>query len=107
VAELDDGDSYEFVKALTDVYRLHMFDVLMQYRAIFFDAPQVGPAAGTRARGEPPGRWAGQGSWPAGGSSLRPRAQLRARPPLAAGWRVAPPAELCEPPPPSPPTTNA
>ncbi len=41
VADLDDGDSHEFVKALTDLHRLHMFDVLMQYRAIFFDAAQV------------------------------------------------------------------
>ncbi|KIZ04110.1 Conserved oligomeric Golgi complex subunit 8 [Monoraphidium neglectum] len=49
VAELDEGDSYEYVKALTDVYRLNMFDVLMQYRAIFFDAPQEGkPQAGAR-----------------------------------------------------------
>jgi hypothetical protein len=49
VAELDEGDSYEYVKALTDVYRLNMFDVLMQYRAIFFDAPQVGSSS-TRPR---------------------------------------------------------
>lgn len=42
MSELDEGDSYEYVKALTDLYRLNMFDVLMQYRAIFFDAPGVG-----------------------------------------------------------------
>jgi len=46
VDELDESDSYEHVKALTDLYRLHMFDVLMQYRAIFFDAAQVGRADG-------------------------------------------------------------
>ena len=29
--------AYEFLKRLTDVYRLHLFDVVMQYRAIFSD----------------------------------------------------------------------
>ncbi|KAF8070905.1 COG8 [Scenedesmus sp. PABB004] len=38
IGELDDSDSYEFAKQLTDVHRLHLFDVVMQYRAIFFDA---------------------------------------------------------------------
>ncbi len=44
VEELDESDSYEYLKHLTDVYRLHLFDAIMQYRAIFFDAPttQVG-----------------------------------------------------------------
>jgi hypothetical protein len=37
VSELDSSDSYEFVKHLTDVHRLHLFDIVMQYRAIFFD----------------------------------------------------------------------
>ncbi len=36
-AELDDTHPYEFLKRLTDVYRLHLFDVVMQYRAIFSD----------------------------------------------------------------------
>ncbi len=36
--ELDEGDPYEYIKHLTDVYRLHLFDVVMQYRAIFFDS---------------------------------------------------------------------
>lgn len=37
ISELDDTDSYEYVKHLTDVHRLHLFDIVMQYRAIFFD----------------------------------------------------------------------
>ena len=38
VAELDDGGSpYDYLKRLTDVHRLHLFDVVMQYRAIFSD----------------------------------------------------------------------
>ena len=32
VDELDESDSYEYLKHLTDVYRLHMFDAIMQYR---------------------------------------------------------------------------
>eukprot|EP00195_Chlamydomonas_chlamydogama_P007836 CAMPEP_0202892148 /NCGR_PEP_ID=MMETSP1392-20130828/1949_1 /ASSEMBLY_ACC=CAM_ASM_000868 /TAXON_ID=225041 /ORGANISM="Chlamydomonas chlamydogama, Strain SAG 11-48b" /LENGTH=607 /DNA_ID=CAMNT_0049576031 /DNA_START=154 /DNA_END=1977 /DNA_ORIENTATION=+ len=39
VDELDETDSYEYLKHLTDVHRLHLFDAVMQYRAIFFDAP--------------------------------------------------------------------
>jgi hypothetical protein len=43
ISDLDDADSYEYVKHLTDVHRLHLYDVVMQYRAIFFDAStQVG-----------------------------------------------------------------
>eukprot|EP00887_Chlorella_sp_A99_P006351 scaffold3.g6351.t1 len=46
VGELEAGGSaYELLKRLTDIYRLHLFDVVMQYRAIFSDDP-VGPAAG-------------------------------------------------------------
>ena len=38
VAELDDaGSPYDYLKRLTDVHRLHLFDVVMQYRAIFSD----------------------------------------------------------------------
>ena len=35
VHDLDDSHSYDYLKRLTDVYRLHLFDVAMQYRAIF------------------------------------------------------------------------
>lgn len=38
IEELDDNDSYEFVKHVTDVHRLYLFDVVMQYRAVFFDS---------------------------------------------------------------------
>lgn len=37
-ADLDDRSAYEFLKRLTDVYRLHVFDVTMQYRAIFAES---------------------------------------------------------------------
>ncbi len=45
VADLDDaGSPYDYLKRLTDVHRLHLFDVVMQYRAIFSDdsSAQVG-----------------------------------------------------------------
>lgn len=37
VADLEEHNPYELLKRLTDVYRLHLFDVVMQYRAIFSD----------------------------------------------------------------------
>ncbi|KAG2501179.1 hypothetical protein HYH03_000994 [Edaphochlamys debaryana] len=53
VADLDDADSYEYVKHLTDVHRLHLFDAVMQYRAIFFDTavPATGAGLGMDAAG--------------------------------------------------------
>ena len=43
VADLDESSVYDFLKRLTDVHRLQLFDVVMQYRAIFVDdsSPQV------------------------------------------------------------------
>lgn len=37
IINLDDSHPYEFLKRLTDVYRLHLFDIIMQYNAIFSD----------------------------------------------------------------------
>ena len=39
------GSPYDYLKRLTDVHRLHLFDVVMHYRAIFSDdsSAQVGP----------------------------------------------------------------
>jgi len=37
VEELDRDQSYDFLKRLTDCHRMHLFDVVMQYRAIFAD----------------------------------------------------------------------
>ncbi|GIL71912.1 hypothetical protein Vretifemale_2346 [Volvox reticuliferus] len=56
LADLDDGDSYEYVKHLTDVHRLHLFDAVMQYRAIFFDTAStaaIGPAMDGTAAAPP------------------------------------------------------
>lgn len=41
-AEAGTPGGYEYLKRLTDVYRLHLFDVVMQYRAIFSDDPAQG-----------------------------------------------------------------
>lgn len=50
VAELDPGGSaYEYLKRLTDIYRLHLFDVVMQFGAIFSDEPVSGSSAGSSA----------------------------------------------------------
>ncbi|KAG2448828.1 hypothetical protein HYH02_006179 [Chlamydomonas schloesseri] len=51
LADLDDNDSYEYVKHLTDVHRLHLFDAVMQYRAIFFDTAPSGAAGGVDGAG--------------------------------------------------------
>lgn len=37
VAALDETNAYDYLKRLTDVHRLQLFDVVMQYRAIFAD----------------------------------------------------------------------
>ncbi len=42
VAGLHDGNAYEYLKRLTDVHRLHLFDVVMQFKAIFSDAQVCG-----------------------------------------------------------------
>lgn len=46
-ADLDDRSAYEFLKRLTDLYRLHVFDVTMQYRAIFADSGTAQPSSNT------------------------------------------------------------
>lgn len=61
LADLDDSDSYEFVKHLTDVHRLHLFDAVMQYRAIFFDTAPSGAAGGVVRGGVGGGRAGGGG----------------------------------------------
>lgn len=50
---MDDGNVYEYVKRLTDVHRLQLFDVVMQYRAIFSDdmSPQEATSASAAAAG--------------------------------------------------------
>lgn len=61
VGELDDSHAYEFLKRLTDVYRLHLFDVVMQYRAIFSDDAPAGTGAGGGAAGAEQSRGARDG----------------------------------------------
>jgi len=41
-ADLEDTSAYEFLKRLTDIYRLHLFDAIMQYRAIFAERQHHG-----------------------------------------------------------------
>lgn len=75
VDDLDESDSYEYLKHLTDVYRLHMFDVIMQYRSIFFDTPAAGAgsgAASTASSQADLGKLPGAGSSGAFGSGAGP-----------------------------------
>ena len=37
IEDLDAQSAYDYLKRLTDIHRLHLFDVVMQYRAIFSD----------------------------------------------------------------------
>jgi hypothetical protein len=37
IDDLDPSNPYDYVKRLTDHHRVHLFDVVMQYRAIFAD----------------------------------------------------------------------
>jgi conserved oligomeric Golgi complex subunit 8 len=34
---MDDSNVNEYVRQLTDAHRIHMFDIVMQFRAIFYD----------------------------------------------------------------------
>lgn len=47
---LDDSNAAEYTRQVTDAHRLHVFDIVMQYRAIFSEADPV--ASRTLARGE-------------------------------------------------------
>lgn len=37
VAGLDESNAYDYLKKLTDLHRLQLFDVVMHFRAIFAD----------------------------------------------------------------------
>lgn len=54
--DLDEGNPPEFVKKFTEVYRLHVFDVIMQYRAVFSEetgAPPQQPGSQQQRGWEP------------------------------------------------------
>ena len=72
VAEVEEsGSAYELLKRLTDIYRLHLFDVVMQYRAIFSDDPgptsYAAPLASPRTPRTPPPQAAGAAGAGVGG----------------------------------------
>lgn len=43
VSDLEENDSYEYLKKLTEVMRLHLFDAIMMYQAVFFDSAGSSP----------------------------------------------------------------
>jgi hypothetical protein len=47
IAALDVSNPADYLRQLTDAYRLHLFDIVMQFRAIFADAAGDGAASGT------------------------------------------------------------
>lgn len=64
VADLGPSNAYDYLKRLTDLNRLHLFDIVMQFRAIFSDdaaAPSagagglLGAASASGGAGEPDG----------------------------------------------------
>mmetsp|Transcript_14649 Transcript_14649/g.36788 ORF Transcript_14649/g.36788 Transcript_14649/m.36788 type:complete len:614 (-) Transcript_14649:93-1934(-) len=50
VSDLDTQNPYDYLKRLTDIHRLHLFDVVMQYKAIFSeDSPPPGDSSTSEA----------------------------------------------------------
>eukprot|EP00958_Prasinococcus_capsulatus_P030238 scaffold7998_cov417-Prasinococcus_capsulatus_cf.AAC.16 len=47
IDELDQTNSYEYLKRMTDCHRVHLFDVVMQYRAIFADDTSTHESTGS------------------------------------------------------------
>jgi Dor1-like family len=62
LAEIDEGNVPDYIRQYTDAHRVHMFDIVTQFRAIFYD-----PAGGAQdtlekaPSGTPPGRQADAG----------------------------------------------
>lgn len=54
LSELDDSNVPDYVRHLTDAHRSHMFDIVMQFRAIFYDGDAADAADADRAPGQPP-----------------------------------------------------
>lgn len=46
---LSNGNTADYLRQLTDVYRLHLFDIVMQYRAIFSVVDTAGETVSTSA----------------------------------------------------------
>ncbi|KAK9826903.1 hypothetical protein WJX81_007598 [Elliptochloris bilobata] len=97
VAELDERSVYDYLKRLTDVHRLQLFDVVMQYRAIFAD--DALPADGSTAGGGGDGAGAGDGgalfSWAEHRVVAYLEALRRALPRVGEGGALASVLEHC------------
>lgn len=35
LVEVEEGPAHDFLKRVTDIHRLHLFDIIMQFRALF------------------------------------------------------------------------
>lgn len=60
LAELDDTSVPDLVRTLTDAHRSHMFDIVMQFRAIFYDGDAADSAPPAAADTADPARSSGK-----------------------------------------------
>jgi hypothetical protein len=79
VRDLDTHSSYDYLKRLTDLHRVHLFDVVMQYRAIFADDSCMSDDAAAIGAGEAGAGWgSGDGGLLYSWSTYRVSAYLHA-----------------------------
>jgi hypothetical protein len=61
VAEIDETNIPDYLRQYTDAHRVHMFDIIMQFRAIFYDGGDCAPTEDVSATtGGSSGRSGGQ-----------------------------------------------
>ena len=84
VAEIDEGNVPDYIRQYTDAHRVHMFDIIMQFRAIFYDGGDSAAstdATSDVATGAAPGKAPADGG--GGGSGEGARAPVS---PVLASW---------------------
>lgn len=82
VAEIDETNVPDYIRQYTDAHRVHMFDIIMQFRAIFYDGGDsavAGDTAAAAATGGASGRAVGE----SGASGEVTRAPVS---PVLASW---------------------
>lgn len=72
LSELDDSSTPDYIRSLTDAHRSHVFDIVMQFRAIFYDDDDAAAADGA----SPPSKPGAAAATPAAGAA----------PPVLCSW---------------------